>query len=295
MTGCDLEGVAVAEPASEVVAEVYVLAEPDETRIRAFLHRTVGSAGSRDVPGARILVEWDDGASAELEPLNRPDCLVRSVEIDIGELPDSVGSCYGLGGAPVGTLGPGSEASVTVDLPDGARLRGATRIPGDFQIAGPPGREPICHLSPDTELDLTWSSSEEAWSYVTETLIRGLPEALEGEVDEPPPDPLFLLGLSLSGSDTTIAYPRELGIFERFDLDRDLALALQNGLPDGTSAWIGIGAGDRNYVNWLRGGNFNPSGQIRIPSLQGDGTGVFASLVLRSFEVTTEPDGLPPC
>ena len=46
-----------------------------------------------------------------------------------------------------------------------------------------------------------------------------------------------------------------------------------------------ISATDRNYVNWVRGGNFNPSGQVRVPTIRGDGTGVFASTVTRTFEV----------
>jgi hypothetical protein len=51
-----------------------------------------------------------------------------------------------------------------------------------------------------------------------------------------------------------------------------------------------ISATDRNYVNWVRGGNFNPSGVVRVPSVGGDGIGVFASTVTRTFEVVVNPD-----
>lgn len=57
-----------------------------------------------------------------------------------------------------------------------------------------------------------------------------------------------------------------------------------------------MAAGDRNYVNWVRGGNFNPSGQVRVPSIVGDGTGVFASLVSRErILVTRDEASAPSC
>ena len=109
-----------------------------------------------------------------------------------------------------------------------------------------------------------------------------------------------LLGLSITANDTTIVFPAEFGVFDRFDLDQDIATALQEGLPAGTVAPVTIAATDRNYVNWARGGNFNPSGQVRVPSIQGDGTGVFGTFVVRGFEAVasaTQPAGetLPAC
>jgi len=94
-----------------------------------------------------------------------------------------------------------------------------------------------------------------------------------------------------------VVFLTEFGVFERFDLDRDLALAVSEGLPAGTSADVTIGALDRNYVNWIRGGSFNPSGLVRVPSLRGDGTGTFGSVVRRSFRVVTAPASpqLPLC
>jgi hypothetical protein len=112
-------------------------------------------------------------------------------------------------------------------------------------------------------------------------------------------DPLVLLGLSISREDTTIVFPGEFGVFDRGDLDRDLLAFLQRGLPAGASASVVVTAGDRNYVNWVRGGGFNPSGQVRLPSLSGiGGTGVFGSQVVRRFllEVVDDPpQGAPLC
>jgi hypothetical protein len=114
------------------------------------------------------------------------------------------------------------------------------------------------------------------------------------EVEE---DSLSLLGLSIAENDTTLVFPSEFGVFDRFDLDRDLALVLQEGLPQGTRARIVVAAAERNYVNWVRGGNFNPSGAVRIPSLRGDGVGVLGAVVRRVVwvEGALPRDGLPSC
>jgi hypothetical protein len=146
--------------------------------------------------------------------------------------------------------------------------------------------------------EIAWTRSETAWAYLTETRIYGLREALEPLGIEVENDPLNLLGLSISAADTTVIYPSELGVFSRTELDQDLALELQKGLPVGTEAVVVVAATDRNFVNWARGGNFNPSGPVRIPSVLGDGTGVFGSVVVRSFQVSADSDlpaGEAPC
>ena len=82
-----------------------------------------------------------------------------------------------------------------------------------------------------------------------------------------------------------------------YNLDHDVAVALQRGLPDSTSALVTVTAVERNWVNWARGGTFNPSGQVRVPSVRGDGTGVFGSALIRAFRVVSQsqPSALPPC
>ena len=100
---------------------------------------------------------------------------------------------------------------------DGATLFGAARVPSSFQIEGMPT---VCRLDPNTLLPISWSKSEGAWAYFNETSILGLPAALEPEGIVVEDDPLELLGLSISDQDTTIVFPSEFGIFDRFDLDR---------------------------------------------------------------------------
>jgi hypothetical protein len=188
-----------------------------------------------------------------------------------------------------------------VNLDGGRRIHGAVTLPGGFMIESPGTRSWFgnrCHLPPGAQLPLAWTASAGARAYVPEAEIFGLDGAFLPEGIEVPSDPVTLLGLSVSERDTTIVFPAEFGIFNRFSSDREILVALQRGFPaaapvDGVMI---ISAQGRNSVNWNRGGNFNPSGQVRTPSLFGDGTGVVGGIVNRSFAFTTaEEPGIPPC
>jgi hypothetical protein len=288
--GCSLEEVTLVEAQDAVVAEVYIQLNPGvagANRVTAFLHRTLdsGSPSSRPVPGAHVVVTRSDGFSLELGGTTLETCVtVTPVE--------GTGTCYWSVPEAAGRIQPGDRLTVRIELPDGGLLQGTTTVPGAFDLLS--GASTICAVAPETPLEVRWTRSAGAWAYVNETLISGLRDALAPRgitVDE---DPLYLLGISVSSADTTVVFPGEFGVFDRFELDQALALELQKGLPSGTNAKVTITAGDRNYVNWIRGGNFNPSGQIRIPSLRGDGTGVFAATVSRSFRVLALPEGVSP-
>ncbi len=287
MGGCELEELTLVEAEDVVVAEVIlesVEGLDGAVRVRAFLHRTLGAAGAgfQPVPGARITIRGEEGRTLELAETHQDRCAeTLPVEGD--------GSCYWSVPGAAEWLGPGDRFEVEILLAGGGILRGATTIPGDFQLAGL-APESACRLDADTPWEIHWSTSDGAWVYVNETLIEGLGTALAPEGIEAD-DPLYLLGLSVSASDTSIVFPGEFGVFNRFELEQDLALRLQQGLPAGTVADITITATDRNYVNWVRGGNFNPSGQVRLPSLRGDGTGVFASVLVRKVSVQVGPVG----
>jgi hypothetical protein len=59
-----------------------------------------------------------------------------------------------------------------------------------------------------------------------------------------------------------------------------------------------IAAVERNYVNWVRGGNFNPSGLVRVSSLRGAATGTFGGVSVREFQVLSSTDpilSVPDC
>ncbi len=296
--GCELQEITLVDAEDVVIAEVHVQIGQGlfgVNRVTAFLHRTVGGLGTgyQPVPGARVVIGRQDGASAEMAATSLESCAITT---PIG----GTGSCYWLAPSVAAGFRTGEELELTITLPDGGVLRSATVVPGDFQIRGieEGGR---CSLPPSTPLTVRWSPAVGAWAYVNETSISGLRDALAPAGIEVEEDPLYMLGLSISAADTAIVFPGEFGVFNRAELDQGLATALQEGLPVGTRAPVTIAASDRNYVNWVRGGNFNPSGRVRVPSVRGAGTGVFASTVVRSFEVVVDPDstgvsyGVPAC
>jgi hypothetical protein len=284
LAGCSLEEITLVESEDVVVAEVYVQVAAGgsgENRATAWLHRTLdgGARSSRPVPGADVLVTGPGGFSVELAPA--PD------EICVSTVPvRGTGSCYATSADFAARFRPGDVLRLEIALPGGGLLRGTSTVPGDFRLLTPaqPGR---CVVEALTPLEVRWTRSTGAWAYVNETLVAGLRAALASQGITVEQDPLYLFGLSVAAADTTIVFPGEFGVFNRFELDQGVALALQRGLPEATSARVVITAVDRNYVNWVRGGNFNPSGQVKVPSLHGDGTGVFGSSVSRRFEVAS--------
>lgn len=281
LAGCELDEVALAPPEDLLVAEVYLRVGDDGSEALAFLHTTLGTGGSQTVPGAQVRLTLPGGSVVVLEAAAVTDCLEGEETIEGVE-----GSCYTAGGAVFAGLSSGDLVTAELVAPDGRSLEGATTIPGAFALLRPAAAD-SCSIPPGESFEVLWSSSDRAWAYAAETLIWGLPAALAPVGIEVEDDPLYLLGVSVSEQDTTVVFPTEIGVFDRFELDRDLALALSEGLPAGTFADVTIGALDRNYVNWVRGGTFNPSGLVRVPSLRGDGTGVIGSVVRRSFRVVT--------
>lgn len=291
-TACEIDEITVADVEDVVIAEVYanVAADRAENRILGVLHRTIGpdSVDVDELIAARLTVTRSDGLAIGLLDAPTGDC-IESIE------EERTAACFVADPAEAAALRPGDLLGLEVVLADGGRLEGASRVPGSFRLPGYPEQ---CTIRPDTLLPMRWSRSDGAWAYVNETAIFGLPAALRGEGITVEDDPLYLLGLSISDADTTIVFPSEFGTFNRLDLDRDLAVRLQRGLPGGTRAEITITAVDRNYVNWARGGSFNPSGQVRVPSLRGDGTGVFAATVGQRVIVFVSDDPstpAPPC
>ena len=273
-----------------VIAEVLIQVDqdvPSQTGVLAFLHRTIGGTnGSAEVPGAEIRLRLPGAREVRFVETGLDHCLSD----DELEGRPIAGTCY-LATQPELVL-PGDTVRVVIELAEGGALTGETVVAEAYGLVTP--APATCRLEPNETLELMWRSAQGAWAYVSETSIRGLPDALAGQgivVDE---DPLELVGLAISASDTTIVFPAEFGIFERFDLDRELAVLLQGGLPEGAEATVVLGAADRNWVNWVRGGNFNPSGEVRIPSVRGNGTGVLGSVVRRRMRIGTEGNA-PPC
>jgi hypothetical protein len=289
--GCELQELTLAEPEDLVVVEAVIQLRGDEGgRVYVVLHRTLGPGGG-DVPGASVrLVRADGGVTVVRQAASTEDCFVDGAGLD--DLPLR-GTCYTLQTPPA--LAPGSVVRLEIETAEGEALEATTTVPGAFTLRRPSTLSGSCVLDADTPLELVWARSEGAWAYVAESEIFGLRGALAPLGITVESDPLYLLGLSIAASDTTIVFPTEFGVFDRFDLDRDLAVYLQGGLPPSTVSLTTVAAVDRNWVNWVRGGNFNPSGTVRVPSVRGDGTGFFGSAYVRDLRLLVDPgpDGNP--
>ena len=294
IAACELQDITVARSEDVVVAEIYLASDADGVSGTAWLHRTLGNAEeARDLSSAEVFLRAEARVSTvRLRPAERSMCAGDEVPANFA------GWCFASGPLDPRHFGAGAFVEAIIRLPNGGRVTGQTRVPGSFELRSPRvNRRRTCSLEPAQRLTVQWTRAEGAWAYISETQIINLTAALEDSNVEVDQDPLLLVGLSVSETDTTIVFPSEFGIFDRADLGRDLALVLQEGLPFGTQAEVVIAAADRNYVNWVRRGTFNPSGIVRVPSLHGDGTGVFGSVVRHRFTVDAGLDlpTPPPC
>jgi hypothetical protein len=209
--------------------------------------------------------------------------------------PRSAGSCYAAESVAT-PIRPGETYQLRVRTAAG-ELTGTTRVPDALELRQPQARE--CALPPDTTLELRWRPAAGAWVYEVEARFTDIFPALVklGVVADTPNVPLRLQGLAVTAGDTTLLLPSELGLFDRFDATlHPILVALGGGLPDGVSADVVVAAADRNYVNWVRGDSFNPSGPVRVPSVRGAGTGVFGSFSSARFRIrVTGASTLPSC
>lgn len=281
---CDLQEVTIANSEDVIVAEITLRA--GETGQTAWLHRTLADGRTEAVPNARVEVY---GARDEVMTFRQADTPLRCLK---NAQPGS-GSCY-LWTGPQSLIVPGETYTLRIQTTDGRELTSSTRVPDDFVLRRP--SSPVCSLEPNKTFPIEWTVSRGAWVYVSEALFFNLEPFLQSRNIKLKESPLRAFGLSLSNQDTTVVFPTQLGIFQRFDPDLTKALvAIQNGLPQDANSEVLVAAADRNYVNWERGGNFNPSGLIRVPSIRGDGTGTFGSIVPKKFRVVVGRPALAPC
>ena len=306
--GCSLTDVAIAEPDDVIVAEVQVVLtlapHTDELTLTAWalLHRTHQPEGAPSISGAVVEVSADPTRVVRLEEQDSVGICIAGHSLGRDTLKVEFSSdlaCY-LSEVTPSPFDPGEKLSVRITAPDGRVLAGVSRLPGGFSLVGLDQSYGRCRLEPDTNYRFRWTSATEAWAYVGDARFEGLRRALAPRGIQAP-DTLYLLGIAIGREDTTIVFPRQFGVFEFFNADeveRDILRELWKGLPEGVTADIAIAATDRNWVNWERGGNFNPSGQVRIPSVFGDGTGVFATATRRKVWVSSslgEPGQPPLC
>lgn len=301
--GCELTEVTAAR--GEDLLVVNSLLRTGQPEQHVLLHRTLEGRTVRGEPGARVVVRRESGEEVAFRQAAPSACYVLDRRFSRGEDSLRVGaSCYVSPAERGEWVVPGERYELAVVTARGERVRGRTHVPGPYRLTGLAGAEGdgagrrVCTLPPATPLPLVWTRAAGAWAYVVEMEVYGLPAALsrQGTLIGNVPDPLEMLGVSVSESDTTMVVPTEVGVFDRFSLDQALLRAIRDGFPPGVEVRLTLAAVDRNYVNAVRGGSFNPSGSVRVSSVVGDGVGVFGSLVPQTLRVYVRSGpGWSPC
>ncbi|MGH7553925.1 MAG: hypothetical protein ACREMQ_12960, partial [Longimicrobiales bacterium] len=229
VVGCELQEVSIAEPEDVVVAEMVLFA--GDLQQRLLLHRTFGDTAA--VAGARIEVRSQTGVALPFALVPDSLCLFT----DPNDPSTAGGSCYE--SAPLSSfVQPGGRYSLRIELADGGVMTGTTVVPDTFTVLRPARLgQSLCVLAPGSTFEMMWTRSARAWVYVVETELRGIVAALRDRGITLDYEPLRLIGLSISENDTTIVFPTELGIFERFDNRVAAALLeLRDGLLAGVNA-----------------------------------------------------------
>lgn len=243
-----------------------------------------------ELPSATVQIVGESGRVLRLAEVSDPlaTCVTQLVS---GNRP-TAGSCY-LASAREALFAPGERLTLTVDLSDGGILTGKSRMPGLFAPSQLSLKDGRCRLDPNTGHRFAWARSEGSWGYVAEARFAGLGGLWTSNY------PLYL-DINLRGADETeIHFPRSF-LFNVSDPGQgDLYRVLREGLPPGASAEIAVGAIDRNWANWIRLGRIEQGGEVRIPSVFGDGTGWFGTAVrwkvgVEAREANGDGD-LPPC
>ena len=281
LPGCTIADVAVAPGEDRLVVEAVLRTDARAQFI--LLHRAVQGGVAEGEPGAQVVVTREDGLQVQFQQTSALVCYsIDPAYLQADEPIEIRGTCYGSAPSHGNWVRPGDTYDLSVRTTRGEEARARTTVPGEFALRDvrmtrlndqPP---PACTLPPATPLPLTWTRAAGAWGYIAPLRLQGLSAVLPDSIHAP--DPLELVGVSVSSSDTSLVLPGEFGVFDRFDYDQDLLRVLQAGLPSGVLATVVVAAADRNYINGVRGGSFNPSGPIRISSVVGDGVGVFGSL-----------------
>jgi hypothetical protein len=285
--GCELQEVTTAEGADILVAEIVL--RSGESVQTAVLQRTGAPPGTQPVSGVSIEVYASDGATMRFVPAPLQRCIDSP---EVRDIRHSV-ACYIAERDNAIPILSGASYSLRIATDDGRVLTGSTTLPSELRLRRPAAES--CRLAPDTPLTMSWGVATGAWAYLTEALFVGLKDAMAERGLTVSEEPLRLAGVSVSAADTSITFPGGLGVFNRFEEEiAPVLVALQRGMPPGVNTRVTVGAADRNLVNWIRGGNFNPSGPVRVGSIRGDGIGVFGSLTMQRVSISTEIGALLP-
>jgi hypothetical protein len=294
--GCELAE--VAAPAGEDVLLIESVLRVGARQQYVIWHRSMAGRLVGGVPGATVTVSTPGGERIPFIEADLLDCLLSSPEEWQIEDLRVEASCYLSARGAGRFVHPGRSYELRVETSDGRVARGRTEVPGAYTF-----RVPEVYLDPYTltascklpedEFTLAWTRAEGAWSYIASMHLTNWGEELRAQGVQVP-DPLELTGVAVSAADTTILFPTNLGLFQRAEYDQRLFAALRRGIPASAEVTLVVLAADRNYTNAIRGGRFNPSGNVRAGSVVGEASGVFGSVVPLSIRSTRTAAGLVP-
>jgi len=172
--------------------------------------------GDPVVQNARVAIVGANGRRVRLQPADRLDCQLDGRSGEGRERAGITASACYRASTNAEPFAPGEQIALQVTLADGRLLFGDSRIPGAFSFLDEGANQGLCRVEPKSNHRLSWTPSENAWAYLSETNVRGLDRVLTDR-DFEVPDSVYLSGLSIGEEDTDIVYPRDLAGFSTFD------------------------------------------------------------------------------
>lgn len=271
--GCALDWTEIEDP--ELVAAsvtVVLTVDPVGSTVQStdVLALLVGENFHDRVPGASVRIVGESGRTLLLEEL--PDS--ADVCATASEGP-STGTCYAASVASA-HFEPLEELSLQIATADGGRLRGSSLVPNLFAPSGLTAEDGRCRVNPETSYRIDWSFVGGAWAHIAEAEFTGLRRNLWDS-----PMPLYLTAewMVESGLAPDMVFPLRLTEADIPWKARKAARRLETGLPWGVTARLAVAAIDRNWANWIRPGQVDIAGEVPVPSVFGDGTGMFGTAV----------------
>lgn len=269
---CVVDWTKVPEPALVIASATVVLTvDPMDstvlsTDVLAYLVRD--SADDR-VRGASVRVVDQSGRSLRLEEL--PD----TREVCRPEGATAEGTCYAAS-APSAHFAPLAELSLQVALSDGRQLFGTSTIPGHSHGLTAVLQDGRCRADPETNYRIRWDPIQGAWAHIAEAEFKGLRRNLWDSQN-----PLYLTAAWMAAPPhrAEMGFPRKLIEGDVPFNARKAARRLESGLPWGVTVDLVVAAIDRNWANWIRPGQVHVAGKVPVPSVFGDGTGMFGTAV----------------